>query len=151
MKALDVVLGSSLAVPYKGKSYQFAPLSLGDMADIVAHNKSEALRMYLHGINQEGIAEIPPGVRFTDIHNILQRSSVPDDFSPSDPGNLLQMVYRSLRRAGNDLTIDEVDKILSDDAFRESAVTVVEVMLQGPIDPVVLNDDGSGGERSDPT
>jgi hypothetical protein len=124
-----MALGVGCTVQYNGTEYTLAPLTFRDYAKIVAHNKSSAFRIY-EDVNS---GKRTPH-RLRDINAILCRGTREDDLSMSNPETLFVKVGLSLRKAHPKLTDDELDKMLTDDAFRETLCEVMEVINEGPLE-----------------
>lgn len=128
---IDQALGMGAEVKFDGKTHTFSPLTFKNYAEVVAHNKSQALAAYLAA--PPGMP-MKPGQRIRDINGIMCRPTLEGDFAQGDPETLLLKCKLSLRKKHPAITDSEVDALLSNDEWRELICEVMHVVDNGPIE-----------------
>lgn len=145
IKSLDIMCAKGVEVDYlvDGKpvkgfpaKLRFAPLRYGDLAEMVQRRKADSLKLYRdHVYHSPALAK----QRFQDLHVILMRLAMPEDFAFTDPGNVRNAVQLSLCRGhrvfGNDSwapTLEQVDQLIEDEAFKAFVLDVIEIEMYGP-------------------
>lgn len=157
VKSLDVMCAAGIDIDYlvDGKPVEgfppvlrFAPLTYGDMAEMVQRRKADALRLYRDNVYSHTVTARH---RFQDLHTVLVRLAIPDDFSFHDPANVRNALQLSLCRGHHGMgwkpTLEQVDKILADDSFKALVMDVVEIEMHGPCD-TGSGDDGDKGQKT---
>jgi hypothetical protein len=103
-------------------------LTFGDYAEVVAHNKSVALKAY-----HEAMDGKRNPARQRDINAILCRGTKMEDFALDNVGALQVKCLRSLLPKHPDMTPAKVDALLTNDAFRERICEVLDIVSEGPL------------------
>lgn len=141
--ALDRALAAGVTLTHNGKEWTFHPLTFRDMAELVKARKSESLGL-LYEATKNG--EVTTRERSQHVNMVLMRGAISDDFSFSDPAVLLRQVQLSLRHKHPDVTIDEVDGLLSDEAFREQVIMTIQGLSASSVNQ---DDNAAQGDGDD--
>lgn len=144
--ALDRALAQGVTITWDGKDYVFSPLTFDDFAEHLAHRKSIGLKVWME---VAAATKLDPRQRIRDLCTLTSRSATDEDFSLGEPDNVKRMSFLSLRHKHPDITLAEVDKLLSDDAKREMLADLLQVMESVPAD--FDKEEGGGDASSNPT
>lgn len=126
---IDQALGVGCTLDLGGKEYTFSPLTFLDYGKVVAFNKSIGLGAYHDAM--EGKRN---PTRQRDINAILCRGTKKEDFELDNISALGAKCLRSLLREHPKMTMEEVDKLLTVDAFRERICEVLGIVSEGPLE-----------------
>lgn len=155
---IDRPSGEEMRLKEFPEKLRFSPLTYGDLAEMVQRRKADALRLYRNEVYSNTVLAKH---RFQDLHVVLHRLAMPEDFAFTDPANVRNAVQLSLCRghcAGSwKPSLEQVDKLLADESFKALVLDVIEIETYGPgsTDTKKGNDGAAnptvGAERADTT
>jgi hypothetical protein len=108
------------------------------MATHLQWRKKRQLEVYLDGGGAKDGTQ-----RFRDLHDIILRDARDCDYHISDPGNLLHRTWLAMRHRRPDITLEQVDEIITSDKNRELIATAMNVTTYGPIEEAAPDADPS--------
>ena len=138
--ALDVACAQGIEIEVDGKSWTFSPLRYRDLAALVAHARSEALKTYWDAKRGK------PGdfsKDTMDLNSILFGGTA--QLTLTDPSSWWLKVKLSLQRKHPQITDAEVDAMFEDEALSARIVEVVSALTGGPISPSDIAKEGEDG------
>lgn len=136
--SLDVAVAAGLDFEHDGKTWTFSPLRFRDLGAIIAKGKSLAVQAYMEAAEETGVT---PMQRARDMNAILFGSAGQLMLTClDDPIVRHAWLKRSLAYKHPDITDEQVDMFLDDDAVADEVIDLVEMMTAG---------DSSGKEKKE--
>lgn len=146
---LDRAIGAGCKVSWNNKEWTLTPLRLADFGELVANNKAKALETYLAGI--AGV-KVEQHQRTRDIHSILFRAPIPEDFSMANPITMFSRLKLALKPTHPTIDDQTISSMLNDATFMETVAVLMDVQDFGIGDkPAVKGDDGTVNPTTTPS
>lgn len=128
---IEEVAGQPIAVSIGGKEYILSPLSLRDHAEARNHLRTQAWEVYLGGLKSLPANLIPPiSEQREQVAKILNARLTDEElfgFYNTLEG-LQYMIWQSLRHKHRDITLEEVESMLTDRTQLEALTTAIAEM-----------------------
>jgi hypothetical protein len=144
---LDTALACGIPVTVDGKEWKFSPLTYNDWAEIIRHQRAEAIKAYL-----EAVADKPTDYRqrAMDMSTILYGASAQHCLAGLREPSIRAMVLKqSLLKEHPEVTDEDVAMFLEQEHQTNLYTDVVELMSLGPITEQDMKESEKCG--SDPT